>query len=390
MQAERASTFADRNTCSGQCLRREPIMSTSIQSQRSHTFTRRAILAATAAGALISRPIARASESVSVALDWFPNSNHVGLYWAQATGGFTNAGYDVTIQTPADPATVLQTVAGGRDTFGISYQPDVLLARDAGLPIVAVASIVPRPLLGIMSLKTTGIESPADLAGKTIGYTGIAAQEAFLSTMLEAVGKSLSDINLITIGFDLVPAVIGGSVAAVMGAYWTHETIVAENEGYPVDLLKVDDWGVPTYDELVLVASEETVRERSGMVSAITAAMTAGYLAAANDQPMALSYLQNASSDIDLAVETAGLALLADIWLAAGSTLGSFDPAHWQSFSDWMNAHGILSDAFVSTTALWEQAVRSPARHAGFKPDRRAFSHKRLSSATFPGTVARY
>ena len=66
---------------------------------------------------------------VSIALDWFPWSNHSGLFIAQERGYFEEQGLKVNIYVPGDPSTVLQTVAAGRDDFGISYQPELLIAR---------------------------------------------------------------------------------------------------------------------------------------------------------------------------------------------------------------------------------------------------------------------
>ena len=86
------------------------------------------------------------SVSVKLALDWYPNSNHLGLYIAQEKGYFADEGLDVKLYTPIDPSTVLQTVGSGADDFGISYQPDVLLARAQGVPVVSVAGMVQHPL----------------------------------------------------------------------------------------------------------------------------------------------------------------------------------------------------------------------------------------------------
>ena len=211
----------------------------------------------------------------SIALDWYPNANHAGLFWAQSKA-LPDAGVDISIQTPADPTTVLQTVAAGRDTFGISYQPDILLARAQDVPVVAVCAIVPRPLQGVMSLKSAGIARPSDLRGKTVGYPGIPSQEAFLQTMLAADGVSMDEITLNNVEFNLLPSLISGQAAAVMGAFWTHETIVAELEGYPVDMMKVEDWGVPLYDELVLVSSEKTLANKRDLVDAVLDAVREG------------------------------------------------------------------------------------------------------------------
>jgi putative hydroxymethylpyrimidine transport system substrate-binding protein len=220
-------------------------------------------VAATAALPRFTR--AQDAQKVTLALDWYPNANHAGLFLAQERGYFADAGLEVELYTPSDPTVVLQTVGAGRDDYGISYQTDVLLARAEAVPVVSVAALVQHPLMGVMSLQESGIERPADLMGKTVGYPGIPSQEAFLTTMMAADGASIDDLELINVDFNLVPAVISGQTDAVMGAYWTHETILAEQEGYPVSMMRVEEWGVPDYYELMLVTSEERWSARCGV-----------------------------------------------------------------------------------------------------------------------------
>ena len=100
-------------------------------------------------------------ETISVALDWYPNANHAGLFLAQERGYYAEEGLAPDFYTPSDPTTVLQTVGAGRDTFGISYQTDVLLARTAGVPVVSVLALVQTPLQGIMVLTDSGIDPAA-------------------------------------------------------------------------------------------------------------------------------------------------------------------------------------------------------------------------------------
>ena len=92
---------------------------------------------------------------VSIALDWFPWSNHSGLYIAQERGYFADQGLEVNIFVPGDPSTVLQTVAAGRDDFGISYQPELLIAREQGIEAVSIMALVQHPLNSVMALKDT-------------------------------------------------------------------------------------------------------------------------------------------------------------------------------------------------------------------------------------------
>src|SRR5262245_36918901 len=111
--------------------------------------------------------------ALKLALDWYPNANHLGLFIAQEKGYFRQEHLDVTLYTPVDPSTVLQTVGSGTDAFGISYQPDVLLARAQGVPVVSVAGLVLHPLNSVIALKSSGITRPRDLVGKRFGYPDI-------------------------------------------------------------------------------------------------------------------------------------------------------------------------------------------------------------------------
>ena len=301
---------------------------------------------------------------VTVALDWYPNANHAGLFLAAARGYFAAEGIEVEFLTPADATTPLQTVGAGTDTFGISYQTDVLLARAQGVPVVSIAALVQRPLLGVMSLRAAGIARPRDLVGKTVGYPGIPSQEAFLATMLEADGASLADVDLVDVGFGLVPAVVSGRADAAMGAYWTHETILAEREGFPVDLLRVEEWGVPPYYELVLVANERTVADDPATARALLRAMQRGHADAAANPAAALDALAAASPELDRGVEEAGLALLVPTWTEGGVAVGTQDPARWAAFAAWMVDRGLLpadlDPAAAYTTTLLPETMGTP------------------------------
>ena len=325
-----------------------------------------ALLPATAALAASPPFAARAQEleAFSVALDWYPNANHAGLFLAQELGYYAAEGLAPDFYTPSDPTTVLQTVGAGRDLFGISYQTDVLLARAAGVPVVSVLALVQTPLLGIMVLADSGITRPRDLAGKTVGYPGIPSQEAFLATMLAADGAGMDDVALVNIGFDLVPGLISGQVDASLGAYWTHETILAEQEGYPVAMLKVDDWGVPPYYELVITASEETVAQRADLVARFLRATRRGYEAAIADPAAAIAALQAASPDLDVPVEEAGIALLIPAWTEGGVPFGTQTAARWDDYARWMAENGLIP-ADLDAAAAWRAdeaaAVGTPA-----------------------------
>jgi putative hydroxymethylpyrimidine transport system substrate-binding protein len=299
-------------------------------------------------------------ETVSVALDWYPNANHAGLYLAQERGYYAEEGLAPEFYTPSDPTTVLQTVGAGRDDFGISYQTDVLLARAADVPVVSVLALVQTPLQGIMVLADSGITRPRDLVGKTVGYPGIPSQEAFLATMLEDDGATMDDVDLVNIDFNLVPGLISGQVDASLGAFWTHEPILAEQEGYPTNVLKVDDWGVPPYYELVIAAGEDTVSERLELVARFLRSTRRGYEEAIADPAAAIDAMRAASPDLNVAVEEAGIALLVPVWTAGGVPFGTQTAERWDAYAAWMAERGLIPDD-LAVAAAWRGDLAAAA-----------------------------
>src|SRR4051812_24262778 len=292
------------------------------------------------------------AETVSVALDWYPNANHAGLYLAQERGYYAEEDLAPEFYTPSDPTTVLQTVGAGRDDFGISYQTDVLLARAAGVPVVSVMALVQTPLQGIMVLADSGITQPRDLIGKTVGYPGIPSQEAFLATMLEDDGATMDDVDLVNIDFNLVPGLISGQVDASLGAFWTHEPILAKEEGYPTNFLKVDDWGVPSYYELVIAVGEATITERSELVARFLRATRRGFEAAFAGPAAGIAALRAASPALSVAVEEAGIPLLTPAWTADGVPFGTQTAQRWDAYAAWMAERGLIPDD-LDVAAVW-------------------------------------
>jgi len=304
---------------------------------------------------------------VTLALDWYPNANHAGLYIAQEKGYFADENLDVKLYTPVDPSTVLQTVGAGSDDFGISYQPDLLLARAQGVPVVSVAAIVQHPLNVVMTLKEANITRPKDLVGKKVGYPGIPLNESLLDTMLKADGvKGIKDVELVNVGFDLVPALIGKKVDACIGCYISHETIMAQNEGYPVNVMRMQDWGVPDFYELVLVTSEDKLKKDPDVVQRLVRAMVRGYKDAKANPQAAVDTLLHANtanaSEVDEKIERPGVNVLAPMWADNVPSFGWQTHDRWANFADWMYKSGQLSKPVDPDAAFANKFVEAASK----------------------------
>jgi putative hydroxymethylpyrimidine transport system substrate-binding protein len=331
------------------------------------TLSRRALVQGAGVAALalaggMHRATAQGPAKVTLALDWYPNANHAGLYVAKDRGYFADAGLDVEIFTPADPTTVLQTVGAGRDTFGISYQNDVLQARSQDVPVVSVAALVQHPLNCLMVLADSDIQTPKELVGKTVAIAGLPSDEAYLDTMLRADGASIADVEVVNVGYDLMPAVLSGRADAVIGVYWTHETILAEQEGTPVRYLRVEDWGVPDYYELVLVTGEDILSGQEETIRALLGAIQRGYVDAMADLDGALDLLLKESPDLERDVERKGLDLLAPVWTDDGKVaFGTQTSERWASYVTWAKEQGILPEGVDEQAAFRADLVPAGA-----------------------------
>ena len=143
---------------------------------------------------------------LTLMLNSSPDADHAALYAAVANGDFRTVGLQVMPQAPSDSSAPLKLLAAGRADMAISYEPDVLLARDQGMRLVSVGSLVGRPLSSIIALGARHIRGPRDLRGKTVGTAGMPYQSAELHAILGHAGLPASSARETNVGPDLVGA----------------------------------------------------------------------------------------------------------------------------------------------------------------------------------------
>jgi putative hydroxymethylpyrimidine transport system substrate-binding protein len=285
-----------------------------------------------------------ATKPFNVMLDFFPNADHAPLYAAIAHGDFRAGGLDVHLQTPADPSEPLKLLAAGRVDAAISYEPEVLLARDQGLGVVSIAALVQRPLTSIIALPRAHVRTVAQLRGKTVGTAGIAYQSAELKTALQAAGVPPRSVREVNVGFNLVPAMLSGKVDATLGGFWNYEAIQLQQLGRKPVTIPVDRAGVPSYDELVLVVRTTDARTRGQDLRAFLQALSRGEREVRADPAAAASLVLAANPSLDRKLQLASIqrTLPATTPQASGRPYGWQDPTAWASFSSWMYTHRLL------------------------------------------------
>jgi putative hydroxymethylpyrimidine transport system substrate-binding protein len=303
-------------------------------------------------------PTSANAQPVTLMLDWFPNADHVGIYQAQAEGDFAKAGLNVRIEVPSNPASPLQLLAAGKVDAAISYEPELLLARNQNLPLVSVAAIVQEPLTSIVSIGSQHIKTPAQLRGKTVGDAGIPYQHAYLETILAHSGVPASSVKEVNVGANLVPAMLSGRVNATLGAYWNYEAIqLARLHKHP-NVIRMNQVGVPNYDELVLVVREKTLATQPDLIRRLVQAMARGYESVRNDPAAAVANLVKANPSLDPKFQTAAVRATLPAFFPSNSSQpwGYQDQVQWNSYGQWMlSNHLISSPAAVADASTNEE-----------------------------------
>ena len=210
--------------------------------------------------ALLPSLPAAAAEKLTVMLDWFVNPDHAPLFVAQQRGYFRDAGLEVDFKAPADPNDPPKMVAAGKADLAVSYEPQLHMQVDAGLPVVRVATLVGTPLSCLLTLRDGPIKSIADLKGRTVGYSVGGFEDAILRAMLEKHGLTLNDVKLVNVNFSLSPALVSKKVDAVIGAYRNFELNQLDILKRPGRAFYVEEEGVPPYDELIVIANRKDLK----------------------------------------------------------------------------------------------------------------------------------
>jgi len=198
-----------------------------------------------------------AQDKLTVLLDWFVNPDHGPLIVAQELGYYADQGLEVELVAPADPNDPPKLVAAGQAEIAVSYQPQLHLQVDQGLPLSRFGTLVATPLNTLTVLADGPVQSLADLKGRKVGYSVSGSEVAVLGAMLETVGLTIDDVELINVNFSLSPSLISGQVDAVIGAYRNFELNQMDIVERPGRGFFIEEHGIAPFDQLIYVTQND-------------------------------------------------------------------------------------------------------------------------------------
>ncbi len=292
--------------------------------------------------------------TIKVALDWFPNPDHVALYYGLDNGFYDDQNLTVEFKTPSDVTAGLKLVAQDQFDLSIFYEGDMFFAAQQDLPVIAVGSLIPQPLNSLMALSDSKVQGPDTIKGATIGVAGLPFDDAILQTIRQTQGLSESDVKSVNVGFDLVPALLSEQVDAAIGTYFNIEGIHIESQtGEAPVIVKMAELGVPQYDELIIVANSERLQSDAAYADAVTRFLAATVAATKAAQADEAGSIESMKANTEYTDEEIG-AMVPDtlplLSSAQGLETGCFDLEAWATFGEWMTSNELLETPVDPTT----------------------------------------
>jgi putative hydroxymethylpyrimidine transport system substrate-binding protein len=282
---------------------------------------------------------ARPNADATLMLDFTPNAAHAGIYSAIARGFDDAEGVHLKVRVPGSSTDAVKLLLSGRTQLSVMDIHDLALAGARGRELVAVMSIVQRPLAAVLT--TPDVKSPRDLEGRKVGVTGLPSDDAVLRSIVEGAGGDFEAVERVTIGFNAVPALLGGRVAGAT-AFWNVEGVALKSARPGVHDFRVDAYGAPPYPELVLVTARETLRDDPALVNATVRALVRGYGVTVHDPASSLNDLASRVRDLDRDQLEQQLDVLIPALSPPGGRIGGLDPQVLVRWAQWEAQFGIV------------------------------------------------
>jgi putative hydroxymethylpyrimidine transport system substrate-binding protein len=278
-------------------------------------------------------------DSATLLLDFTPNAVHAGIYTAHRRGYDTGEGVRLHIRVPASSTDAVKLLAAGRVDFAVMDIHDLALARERGQDLVGVYALVETPLASVIA--QPGIASPRALEGRQVGITGVPSDTAVLRSEVEGANGDPAKVHTTTIGFSAVQALLAKRVAAAT-AFWNVEGVALQRKRPGFRVFRVDEFGAPSYPELVLCVTRQTLRQRRDLVDSVVRAIRRGYTADRDDPESGVADLLAGARGLDRTLTQAELDAVDASFADTNGTVGALDPGQLRAWARWEQRVGIV------------------------------------------------
>jgi putative hydroxymethylpyrimidine transport system substrate-binding protein len=281
----------------------------------------------------------RPDQDAELLLDFAPNAVHAGIFLALQRGYDEAEGVRLDVEAPGQSTDGIKALLSGQADLAIVDIHDLAIARAKGRDVVGVMALVQTPLAAVLA--QPGVRRPRDLEGRKVGVTGLPSDDAVLKSIVEGDGGDAAKVRKVTIGFNAVQALLSKKVAGAT-AFWNAEGVALEEKRPGTQQFRVQDFGAPSYPELVLATTRETLEAEAPVVRAAIRALRRGYEATINDPESAVSALTDEEPTLDRALTEKELDAVSASFTAGADFYGQLDRERLETWATWEQRFGIV------------------------------------------------
>ena len=286
----------------------------------------------------------RGTDDATLLLDFTPNAVHAGIYTALARDYDGGQRVRLKVRAPSSSTDAVRLLESGRADAAILDITDLALAREKGRDVVGVMAVVQRPLAAVIA--QPGVRTPRGLQGRRVGVTGLPSDVAVLRSVVSGANGDPARVQRTTIGFNAVPALLGGRVDAVT-AFWNAEGVAlrrARRGKAPFREFRVDRFGAPAYPELVLCVSRATLQDEPEMLRRLVLALRRGYDEALADPESAVEVLTRRNRGLEREATLEELQAVSPTFTSGVERYGRLDRERLEAWADWTVEFGLVEE----------------------------------------------
>jgi ABC-type nitrate/sulfonate/bicarbonate transport system substrate-binding protein len=282
-----------------------------------------------------SRPNAEAE----LLLDFAPNAVHAGIYLALQRDYDEAEGVRLDVEPPGQSTDGIKALLSGQADLAIVDIHDLAIAQSKGKDVVGVMALVQTPLAAVLA--QPDVTRPRALEGRKAGVTGLPSDDAVLASIVAGDGGDSAKVRKVTVGFNAVSALLTRKVSGAT-AFWNAEGVALKAKRPGVHEFRVEDYGAPSYPELVLATSRETLETEAPVVRATIRALRRGYEGAINDPESAVSALTDAEPTLKRDLTATELDAVSPSFTAGADFYGELNPRTLATWATWEQEFGIV------------------------------------------------
>jgi putative hydroxymethylpyrimidine transport system substrate-binding protein len=315
-------------------------------------------VAACGSSATTTRASAHVRDATLI-LDFTPNAVHTGIYAALANHYDQDDGVDLHVIAPTASTDSIKLLETGRVNFAILDIHDLAIADQSSNPdLVGIMAIVERPLAAVIA--APDVASPKELEGKTVGVTGDPSDTAVLDSEVSGSGGDPAKVKTITIGFNAVADLLAGKVAGAT-AFWSDEGVTIRQERPGFHVFQVDDYGAPSYPELVVCVTRATLQRDPALVRDVVDALVRGYEFTLSDPAQGADDLERSVPGLAPKLVASQLSALLPAFRGAGGRVGVLSRATLDTWAQWETHFGIVKTA-PDVSQMFDPSFSAAAR----------------------------